>query len=150
MTTKNDIVSVQMDKLLSITDQFREQLLNELAQCITAIFPNLPENVNISLEWTQYTPYFNDGEECSFSVNSCDINLTYHGEYLTTLNSYRPSPVSPEIVPPQLLGQLRETSKNLERNWPPVSDALMLFLFDDHVQVTFQNGEFTVEEHDHE
>lgn len=45
-----------------------EQIQNKLFKEYTHLFTLNPTLKAIS--WTQYTPYFNDGDECLFSVNS--------------------------------------------------------------------------------
>jgi ArsR family metal-binding transcriptional regulator len=44
-----------------------------LSEALTAVFEEYPQVESIS--WTQYTPYFNDGDACEFSVNSYSIEL---------------------------------------------------------------------------
>lgn len=43
-----------------------------------AIFDKYPEIKSFS--WTQYTPYFNDGDECTFSVHA-DPKINGYDEY---------------------------------------------------------------------
>lgn len=33
-----------------------------------------------TISWTQYTPYFNDGEPCEFSVHDCAGSILINGE----------------------------------------------------------------------
>lgn len=42
-------------------------LKNEFAPMVAPLFEKHPKIK--SFQWNQYTPYFNDGEECTFSVN---------------------------------------------------------------------------------
>ncbi len=59
----------------------REQAKNEAKEAFNA------ESANIfaadpkleSFSWRQYTPYFNDGEECVFSAHTSEITITYDG-----------------------------------------------------------------------
>src|SRR4051794_19743146 len=49
-----------------------ERLFKEGSQDIFDMFPELQ-----SFSWTQYTPYFNDGDECIFRVNDWfSVDLT--------------------------------------------------------------------------
>jgi hypothetical protein len=89
-----------------------------------------------SFSWTQYTPYFNDGDVCVFRVNYDypKINGESAGDY------YK----QPEY----------EVKRELERN---VADFLGIFdesdlnyLFGDHVEITVSAEGTTVEEYEHD
>lgn len=56
-----------IDKYLVTRKQLTEQVLEELKKEFKKFFAENPGVKMIT--WTQYTPYFNDGEECVFSVN---------------------------------------------------------------------------------
>jgi len=51
-----------------------------------AIFERHPELTVI--KWTQYTPYFNDGEECVFSVNEFNISNATDVENVSAWGDY--------------------------------------------------------------
>ena len=54
---------------------FRDKHFGELFK---SFFEENPE-IN-SVQWTQYTPYFNDGEECVFGVNDITYNRSHYKE----------------------------------------------------------------------
>lgn len=60
---------LETEKKLKI--KIKETALNQFKPAIKEAIIQLRELVPelIKIEWTQYTPYFNDGEPCEFSVN---------------------------------------------------------------------------------
>lgn len=51
--------------------EFREYSKNQMTEIYKSVFESFP---NIAaIVWTQYAPYFNDGEPCEFSVH--DVNI---------------------------------------------------------------------------
>jgi hypothetical protein len=56
-------------------------LKNNLKNNFFSLVKEILKNKNInSVYWTQYTPFFNDGEECVFRVNSlnCEVNMDFY------------------------------------------------------------------------
>lgn len=51
--------------------EMTKTLQDEVKEAFEEIFEAYPE-IN-AVTWTQYTPYFNDGDECIFSVNEFSI-----------------------------------------------------------------------------
>lgn len=51
-----------------IVAKFQEEATELFKESVRMVFKSSPDLQLIV--WTQYTPYFNDGEECVFSVNS--------------------------------------------------------------------------------
>lgn len=65
-----DNASEELKKTLQdFTKKFRDMYFGELFK---AFFEENPEIH--SIQWTQYTPYFNDGDECVFEVNDTTYN----------------------------------------------------------------------------
>ncbi|HTF81278.1 MAG TPA: hypothetical protein VL947_06125 [Cytophagales bacterium] len=83
-----------------------------------------------SLKWTQYTPYFNDGDECTLRVNT--DYLYVNGE---------------EECPDELYDLVEQASTILQE----IPDELMQDIFGDHVEVTvYSDGKIGIEEYDHD
>jgi hypothetical protein len=55
-----------------------EEIRPLLAEAINNVLKHVPEIYSIS--WTQFTPYFNDGEECFFTVGEPSIFLSEEEE----------------------------------------------------------------------
>ena len=54
-------------ELESLKKKYMQELQGEFSEIIKLFFEECPKVQ--AVVWTQYTPYFNDGEECIFSVN---------------------------------------------------------------------------------
>jgi hypothetical protein len=67
---KTNEMNKQIEKMRT---QYKEDLQKSFSEIFTEFFNNTPEIKEIF--WTQYTPYFNDGEECTFRVNDIYYNI---------------------------------------------------------------------------
>jgi hypothetical protein len=118
-TFKAEVEELRM-KLQKTGEQF-------LAQNFKELFEKYPKLETIS--WSQYTPYFNDGEECTFRSNHkyADIEgIDYNDkEY--------------EII-----------EKELQDFMGQFDDELLCNLFGDHVQLVVSKEGISVEDYDHE
>lgn len=92
----NEFVN-EYEKALNAFNAARQELMKDLQDKLKSSFKKFFElNPEIqSIEWTQYTPYFNDGEECIFSVNEMFFRLVgdddsdlYDLESKYTVSSY--------------------------------------------------------------
>ena len=66
-----DDMKAKIDELNSLMKDKSKVLMKEMF----AAFFKKYEDVVYSIFWTQYTPYFNDGEACEFSVHEAFLNL---------------------------------------------------------------------------
>ncbi len=64
-----------IDNLLAARKKYDEQLAKLGSDTGKAVAEFLGENIppGFRLEWMQYTPYFNDGDACVFSVHTPDL-----------------------------------------------------------------------------
>lgn len=112
-----------------------------------------------SFGWTQYTPYFNDGEECTFSANTSypDINehdgddINFEDENVTDWSAVKDAsgnrPIKKnEMYNPELQAAL-VTVKEFLNN---VEDEVLRDLFGDHVRVTVTADGTEVDEYEHD
>ena len=105
-----------------------------LSEALKAIFEEYPQIESIS--WTQYTPYFNDGDSCEFSVNTWDIEL----------NEEEDDTYSEEKSKIENAKEIRQlVSKFLQT----IGDDSLEDLGEGKV-VALRNGTLTVEEYDHD
>lgn len=84
-----------------------------------------------SFNWKQYTPYFNDGDTCYFSVHSDEPGIDGVDGY----DMPYPSTDAQIAVSEFLRG---------------FSEDDLLFMFDDHAQVTVTKYDIVVEEYNHD
>lgn len=123
------------------------------------------------VRWAQYTPYFADGDPCVFSVNTPsfyvgnpDVADEYGNEgwvdnysegYGYESVDYDRSkkwddPTRVTYTYKDDIQKLRhETFNNFERDLGELEE-LLLEVFDDHKEITYENGGFTVEDYDHD
>lgn len=71
-----------MDKINEFAEthaQLQKRMREEGEQAVAAAFKQvLEENPLVKrVEWQQYTPYFNDGDECVFGVGEPEVNEVY-------------------------------------------------------------------------
>lgn len=120
-------------------DQIRPALLEEVEK-LAANFPELEK-----LRWTQYTPYFNDGDTCYFGFHGLQYKLKEdeesgdYGDGFEYASSYGDST--------QIEKAVAELSSRLNK----LKDALEI-AFGDHAEVTIDiaTKEITVEEYEHD
>lgn len=153
MTTLESI----KEKIESIKKQ-KEELVNQLKNDFAPMLKPLFDKTNgkiTSIGWNQYTPYFNDGDECMFSVNFDYLNINGKNEYDIDSLDWRIKYYleGNEKYPLQeewdleLFGFVNEFKELLNS----IDDDFYKDLFGDHVEVTV-NADGTVEtsEYDHD
>ena len=116
----------QVEALRGQLQKTGEQFLIEHFKNIFEKYPQLDR-----VSWTQYTPYFNDGEECTFSSHHEWAEI--EGEGL-------------EYGKPEYEGIKKEIRTFLSQ----FDDELLKNLFGDHVQIIVSKEGISVEEYDHE
>ena len=91
------------------------------------------------LVWSQYTPYFNDGEACEFGVNEAHIQDDNGFENLD-------SPYDGTYVSKKNFPELAEVWSQLSND-----ETLMLHAFGDHTCVAVKRGgEYHTREYSHD
>lgn len=115
--------------------------------------------------WTQYTPYFNDGDACVFRVHEPSLGAEPYGyEASSVRNAYEGN--SWRAADDPYYVEQREDLLSLgvtEENWEAVTEALnnltgvvtgnqeiMNYAFGDHVIIHVTPGNIEVEEYQHD
>lgn len=116
-----------------------------------AVFEEYPELE--SFAWTQYTPYFMDGDVCEFGVNPDYIDAVIngtevevskcYGEWNALEKRYDPKPEE-EYTTAEKLGDV------LPGLVSSVNEDVMKDLFGDHAKVTVNREGIIVEEYEHD
>lgn len=149
------------------------QLRKDFAPALKPLFDKSNGKIT-SLGWTQYTPYFNDGDECVFSVNAdLDYGIRVNGDYLDDsefftnsvyvlrkyliqdgsyenwIRKYPEDALNPETMKEELhLFKILEEFQDILES---IDDEFFKDLFGDHVEVTvFADGTVSTEEYDHD
>lgn len=128
-----------------------EKLRAEFPQILAPLFAKTDKIQSIS--WTQYTPYFNDGDTCEFGCNCGDIEV--NGEYKGDIDwfdwkvnsEYYPDHKPDSSVDVSACNVVREMEEALDS----VPEEFYQDLFGDHAKITVhRNGEIVVEEYEHD
>jgi len=71
----------QIKAELEAFNKKKQDLVEQLRKEFPAMFKELFEQSEVikSISWTQYSPYFNDGDECTFSAHTDDLSV--NGDY---------------------------------------------------------------------
>jgi hypothetical protein len=146
------------DKIKAI-DKLKKELVAESSKVLDTVFVGLfKEHPQLKkIQWTQYTPYFNDGEPCEFQVYGEYLDLEYLDELgeLVELEGFH-------IYDYLSAAGVRHTNKYDWDEWLVEVDSILSDLFSsipsevfkevygDHSEVTVTAEGVTVEEYDHD
>lgn len=141
-------------RIKELKDQIKDEVktfFTEEAEKLFRANPNLQ-----SFAWTQYTPYFNDGDACYFGVRD-------DPEYDISVNGVRGSNAGPEYPSNAKYGspaykQYESLKKEALVDHYKVAEFLQQFdeedmktMFGDHVKVTVhRDGNVEIDDWDHE
>lgn len=124
--------------------ELTEQLKKDFPALLAPLFEKYPGVKNV--RWTQYTPYFNDGDPCEFSTNASWAELNYDGgdDEEDDDDDSEKVKSEPIEVPEEAEGEFQEVLGSID-------DSFYKDLFGDHVEVTvLRDGTINVDEYDHE
>jgi hypothetical protein len=103
------------------------------------------------ISWRQYTPHFNDGDACVFSVHGVEMITEIdgveeeHDDVEWALDS------RDEKWGAELVAQIGDKSADaFLASWKKLGPEILEAVFGDHVTVTVTKDEVTVEECDHD
>ena len=130
-----DLFTSEMDNL---QEQIRKAGTEKLAPVFREIFEKNPGLE--SIRWTQYTPYFNDGEECVFRVHLSYPDFRYRSEEDFDEEGYSED------------SSRRERNRSIAKELGKLSNYPEPFraIFGDHVRVTATREGFEVTEYSHD
>ena len=142
-------------KQAALAKEIAEHGKTALLEGFEALFEAHPELQ--AVRWTQYTPYFNDGESCEFSVHDFEfkaVGLRQHNgeddDFIDHVYDYRLNEEDKEAVRPakSLLNRIQASSRALSG---AELESVYLAAFGDHAQVTVARDlSVEVEEYKHE
>jgi hypothetical protein len=147
--TNDDFLSIK-EEMKRLRDEARGKVKNFFLKGMNKIFEMYPEVKSVS--WTQYTPYFNDGEECTFGA---------HTDYFS-VNSYTDYNDEGEEGTINVLDYDYNNGRQYKyHKGKEIHDAIQSFLdqlddddyktmFGDHAEVIVRKDEITVEEYEHD
>lgn len=142
-------------ELETIQAKLKETNGEIVRECLAEFFAKYPHVE--AVRWTQYTPYFNDGDACVFSSGHND----YPSAKLRSDASDEPGAENEEefeevYFPYDFEKYSQEEKakhawkKELIEALGQFTDSDMLAMFGDHAQVTITRDKLEVEEYDHD
>lgn len=131
-------VKAKQEEMLKMIRAAGEPEIKAALKEIFAAHPSIA-----SIRWTQYTPYFNDGEPCVFSVNSAEFILNGEDEWHDTWGDWDAT-LKKSVKTPlhEAIGRFSNEIETL--------GSAMLHIFGDHKIITCTREEIAVDEYDHE
>lgn len=109
-----------------------------------------------AVRWSQYTPYFNDGDTCEFSVREIGVKFDdgdcggdYDDGFLSKWDvgyAFQDGQISAEVA-----GEQTKACQAFVRLHRSIPEELHRAVFDDHVEVTIhRDGKVDVDEYSHD
>ena len=145
-------------QLKELQKKYSAIISEKLTEILKSYFDADPECNRIT--WTQYTPYFNDGEECIFGVNRPDFfsrvepddEDAYEEGDLLLPYSYHDGQVYDYSIKNYRLANELELQRGKLSNLLQSSgvQSVLKLTFGDHAKVTVTREGITSEEYDHE
>lgn len=120
--------------------EFGKTALSEEFKKVFVAHPDLK-----AIQWRQYTPYFNDGDPCTFRVTGFEMSLTSIPED-DSKSDYGIDGFEPTWTTKGGRTPAGEAVSELAR----IDDEVYLAVFGDHCRVTATRTGFEVEEYDHD
>ena len=165
----------EINKGVAEINEIREELMNKLRPKFQDIFTSVFDNYPMveKLQWQQYTPYFNDGEECIFRVNDLCVILDedlmdddwyyesafplydsmirrYGTDEESEWDKERWSNLIKAFGSYEKVIEFNEFFAGVSSSFEGIPDDMMKQLFGDHAQVTVTKDAITVDEYDHD
>jgi hypothetical protein len=162
--TKNEKIEALNAKVAELNKQVREESQRLLNDGFVEVFAKYPKL--ISFKWHQYTPYFNDGDMCTFRVNPNSLIPDFTDESAEDYDyEYEKKDSELVIVNGKWMSKPRKVSEEKALNNEAfdelyeiidgIDDATMLAVYGDHAEITIskkKDGTLKVEieetEHD--
>jgi hypothetical protein len=142
-----------VNEYAELRKNFSEKMQNEFKKEIAVLFKNIPDLQTI--KWNQYTPYFNDGDPCVFSVHGA-VFSNAPSELVSSWGDLDSEDDSHWCFP----GDYNSISKESKDMMKTISRAVcssemedvMLAMFGDHVKVTItrDNDGISIETEDYD
>lgn len=130
----------------------KNELVNQLREEFPKILQPLFEKSKLinSIGWTQYTPYFNDGDECTFSVHEVN-QINGESEYDVIWTRKEIGDYHSRIPNPDFNQEEYEIYESFCDILSEIPDETYRDLFGDHAEITIhRDGRIEVEECKHD
>jgi len=128
--------AIDLDDIIGEYRKQKEKLAKKISEMISGFF--LDREKVEAVRWTQYTPYFNDGDPCVFHVYNITVQFEKEGEFFEDYDKGDLSKAEGAII------------DSLQKALDAIPEEIMLCLFGDHAQVTVFRGGYEVERYNHD
>ena len=142
--------NAQITKLREELNEKGKQAFGLACKELFAIHPNLK-----AFRWRQYTPYFNDGNECTFGVNDvyCQLHEPLSSEEVDSISSlYDEDDEGDQWL--NSYGEPKHPSQVIIKDACEVRDMLdedsLKEIFGDHVEITVTADGVETDEYSHD
>lgn len=138
-----------VSKFTQVEKQLQEEGQEMLMEKFEEVFKAYPELTVV--KWHQYTPYFNDGEPCEFSVGSFNVSNAPDIENVTSWDDYEGEEEGVFVT--ELWGKNKDypiLSEISSFASSTLGKSLFYKLFGDHVEVIVTPDGIDTEEYDHD
>lgn len=126
----------QIEEMVDSFKKTKEEFTNKMKYTFGLFFKEFfNDNPKIKeVKWTQYTPYFNDGDTCTFRTHFYDVLQIDEMENITAEEQK----------------QFEKVEKELEKLLYSIPKEIYLDMFGDHSEVTATADGFDVSDCDHD
>ena len=156
-TTAKERVDVLNSALEAMKKDVKIKSQEILKKVFLEFFELVPE-ITV-MQWNQYTPYFNDGDACEFSVQ--ELTFFLDDEDLEECeDTWRYSPfggtycdVSERVLEKctkERIAEVQNITEQFEKLFNSFDSEMMLDVFGDHAVITARKSGFDVDTYDHE
>lgn len=136
------------DQIKQLQEKAREMSHELFVEGSKQVFADFPELVSVS--WRQYTPYFNDGDTCTFRAHNeyPAMTVLVDGEEIED-EEFSPSEWAVKYMDPKLL-PFYDKMVVVQQWLAEFDEDYLLAAFGDHAQVTLTRDGVDVAEIDHD
>ena len=156
--THNELTEMR-DKMHQMKKEYEEVIQNFGKDMFNSsakeLFENNPKLT--SFAWSQYTPYFNDGDACTFSVNRDCLTINRSDEFLDWWGmdrwkdpeyGYTPDPKDYNL---DSVDELISIITGIQKVLDLFEDDDLEMMFGDHAEITiFRDGQIDIDSYDHD
>lgn len=155
-------MSNRFDEIIALRSELERKIKSfgkeAFTESLAPFFAANPEVIGVT--WTQYTPYFNDGDVCEFGVHEPALILSteaakrFNPEY--DWDSFDEEDFSYNCGRRFESWDLRDSDFDTKKNgfsqaWGEIPEEVFLSVFGDHVEVRImRNGEVFIDDCEHD
>ena len=154
----NNEISIINLKIENLKKNMKKEINDNLMEIFKVFFDAAPEIALIT--WTQYTPYFNDGDTCTFcsgdvwcvphfSMEEYNNSRSRYAEEYDMEYDYGDNKFKDTVSPERFI-ELKDMRRKFINIINIIDDDMKLILWEDHVVVNITKDGITTEEYDHD